>query len=155
MSIDALEQYLESPGIDVELLGKGEKLKLLQGWRKRYASKLCQETGKSVVRNWDLYVFEKGFFPCLIDGEALTEFEKQLPEPCYVLPSDSGPGFWCSNLPPVDLGRFCLEGARPWPSASAGSGTTWADSNILVFPASMSWTLAIHAEGCFFAVDAK
>lgn len=151
MTIDALEQYLESRGIEVELLRKADKLKLLQRWREHYTLRLRAEIGSDVVRNWDLYVFEKGFLPCVRDDDAEKEFAEQLAEPCYVIPSDSGPGFWCSSLPPADLNRFCLEGVRPWHLASAGGGVTWADSNILVFSANLSWTLAIHAEGCFFA----
>lgn len=146
-----LEQYLESSGIEVQVLRKADKLKLLQRWREHCALNIRAETGSTAVGNWDLYVFEKGLLPCINDGAAQKEFAEQSPEPCYVLPSDSGPGFWCSSLPPVDLSRFCLESVRPWNLTSAGGGATWADSNILVFPVSMTWTLAIHAEGCFFA----
>ena len=150
MTIDALEQFLESHGIEVDLLRKADKIKLLQRWREHFACELHLKTGCSIVRNWDLSVFEKGLLPSVADSQAELEFAKQPLEPCYVIPSDSGPGFFCSSQPPADLNRFCLEGVRPWPLTSACDGLTWADANILVFPTSMDWTLAIHADDCFF-----
>ncbi len=152
MAIDALEEYLESCGIEVELLRKAEKLRLLRRWRLHQAQELRTEIAEEQPKNWDLFVFEKGYLPCLSDNDAEKELAKLSPdEPCYLIPSDDGPGLWCSKRPPIDLNRFCLERARPWTLGSAGGGLTWAESNILVFPENMDWTLAIHSGGCYLS----
>ena len=152
MTVDALSRYLESLSLEVDLLRKHEKIKFLKRWKDRYIEPI-QENCDGAEMSWDLHIFENNLLPCVTDTEAEKEYSMTSPERCYIISSDNGPGFLCSSKPPVDLSRFCLEGARPWPFAPAGNGRTLAESYFLISPASMNWTFVIHAEGSYFAMS--
>ncbi len=151
MTVDDLSKYLESLSLEVEILRKHEKIKLLKRWKERYIAPF-EKLYDSAEKSWDLHIFENNLLPCITDTEAEKEYSMTSPERCYILPSDDGPGFVCSSKPPADLSRFCLEGARPWPFAPAGNGRTLAESFFLISPASMNWTFVVHAEGSYFAM---
>lgn len=152
---DPLIVLLESKSIEVEMISKGEKLKLLSKWRHVFAGSIFETTDKPVLGNRDLEVFRKSLILFVADSESEEEYLRQPDTKCVILSSDNSPALLLSNKPPFDLKCFCVEGSRPWGLGSAGGGRTYNESEILVFPCDFGWTLAMDEASSFFAFKGK
>lgn len=120
MGQDPLILLLESKQIEVELISKSEKLKLLIQWRNIFAKKLVEMNRKNVIDNRDIEIFRRSLLSYVVDSEAIEEYMRLPDTQCVILSSDDSPGLTLSKKPPYDLKRFCLEGARPWGWAQLG-----------------------------------
>jgi hypothetical protein len=122
-------------GAHVSEIPRKEAWRLLQAWREIYCAPMHSATGKWVIGNCAWHTFSSGYYRCLQQSRAVTEYHAQSATDLLVLPEDDREtAIRCTSGKPVDF---------------SGLG------DVYVAPGSFDWTMVFtheHPEyGPYFA----
>lgn len=136
MSIEqSIEHLLRLAGCTSQSLPPKQVWKWQQAWRERFAKELFLDTGKWMLRGLDWHVLNSNYHDASTKEHALKCYASVEPGPFLVVSGSSHKdfGFICKGQPPeLNVAGF----------------------DILIFPESLNWTMALtHSPdyGPFFA----
>jgi hypothetical protein len=120
-------------GGELEPLQGHDRWGAMQRWRKVYAARLHEATGRWTYRGYDWNVFAAGYARALDGRHAVEEYELQRAAAILICPMREA-------YPALRLVGGTLPDLRP------------IYEDITVWPDDLSWTMAFsHEEHCFFS----
>lgn len=126
MTQSDFQQALDKCG-EWQALNSGQRTRHLRAWRRVYAARLHEQTGKWKHREFDWHVFSFEFARALNGDDAMAAYEAEQPVAALVIPESE-------RLEAVRLEARSLPNFRAF------------REDVIVFPESLEWTMVFTHE---------
>ena len=127
------DAIIRAAGGEAHLISPGRRRDLMPGWRRVYASRLHNATGRRVEGLYDWHIFSFNHAPFQEGAQALAIYDRLAISPRIIIcPHDD-------RLPALEIaGAHCLPDFRAY------------GHDVMIWPEGLAWTMAFtHEDGWF------